>query len=365
MTSARARTGVAAVPAPRAAPGAAAHDRARDRGRARDRPPHRPPLRGDAPGARHPDRGRARRRRRLPHPAGLPPAAADARGRRGGRGRVRARRRRPARPRRPTAWTARSRRSTASCRTRCARRVEALESTLGFTTPREDAPPVAGGAALLLADAIRRRRRIRDALPHVRGRRVAARAQPARPRRPLRALVPRRARPRPRRPAHVPRRPHARRRSSRDEPALAPPDGFDPVAHVRRSLARVPWPWEVEVLLDLPPEDARRRLPATLAELEPEGDRTLLRMRVSSLDWTAACSPGSAVPSRSASRTSCATACARSQSGSPARPASIHTRIERLAQRLIALTRARGSGNIHISFYRTKGARLMARLGGA
>ena len=29
---------------------------------------------------------------------------------------------------------------------------------------------------------------------------------------------------------------------------------FDAVAHVSRSLARVPWPWEVEVLLDLPLE---------------------------------------------------------------------------------------------------------------
>ena len=65
------------------------------------------------------------------------------------------------------------------------------------------------------------------------------------------------------------------------------PGKDDPVAHVRRSLARVPWPWEVEVLLALPPERAAERLPATLAELEPEGDGTLLRMRVSSLDWTA------------------------------------------------------------------------------
>jgi predicted DNA-binding transcriptional regulator YafY len=69
--------------------------------------------------------------------------------------------------------------------------------------------------------------------------------------------------------------------------AHAPPDGFDAVAHVTRSLARVPWTWDVEVLLDLPPEKAAHRLPATLAELDAEGDGTLLRMRVSSLDWTA------------------------------------------------------------------------------
>ena len=41
------------------------------------------------------------------------------------------------------------------------------------------------------------------------------------------------------------------------------------------------------MLLDLPPERAAERLPATLAELAPEGDGTLLRMRVSSLDWMA------------------------------------------------------------------------------
>ena len=41
------------------------------------------------------------------------------------------------------------------------------------------------------------------------------------------------------------------------------------------------------MLLDLAPERAAGRLPATLAELAPEGAGTLLRMRVSSLDWTA------------------------------------------------------------------------------
>ncbi len=69
--------------------------------------------------------------------------------------------------------------------------------------------------------------------------------------------------------------------------ALPPPDGFDPVAHVSRSLARVPWPWQVEVLLDLPVDQAAQRLPGTLAELLEADGRTLLRMRVSSLDWMA------------------------------------------------------------------------------
>ena len=69
--------------------------------------------------------------------------------------------------------------------------------------------------------------------------------------------------------------------------AVPPPEGFDAVAHVTRSLASVPWKWEVEVLLDLPVDDAARRIPATLAELVDEPGGTLLRMRVDSLDWMA------------------------------------------------------------------------------
>jgi predicted DNA-binding transcriptional regulator YafY len=49
----------------------------------------------------------------------------------------------------------------------------------------------------------------------------------------------------------------------------------------------VPWPWEAEVLLDLPPGEAEQRLSATLAEIGDEGGRALVRMRVSSLDWLA------------------------------------------------------------------------------
>jgi hypothetical protein len=59
------------------------------------------------------------------------------------------------------------------------------------------------------------------------------------------------------------------------------------VAYVSRSLARVPWQWEVEVLLHAPFTEAARWLPATLAELAATEDGTLLRMRVTSLDWMA------------------------------------------------------------------------------
>ena len=53
------------------------------------------------------------------------------------------------------------------------------------------------------------------------------------------------------------------------------------------SLARVPWPWEVEVLLDLPVDRAAQRVPGTIAELVDAGGGTLLRMRVGSLEWMA------------------------------------------------------------------------------
>jgi predicted DNA-binding transcriptional regulator YafY len=66
-----------------------------------------------------------------------------------------------------------------------------------------------------------------------------------------------------------------------------PPEGFDAVAHVSSSLARVPSTWEIEVLLDLPLETARRRVPPTLADLTAEEPGTLLRMHVGSLDWMA------------------------------------------------------------------------------
>jgi predicted DNA-binding transcriptional regulator YafY len=57
---------------------------------------------------------------------------------------------------------------------------------------------------------------------------------------------------------------------------------------VSRSLARVPWRWECVVLLELPLEEAARRVPATIAELvEADEGRTQLRMRVDSLDWMA------------------------------------------------------------------------------
>ena len=166
------------------------------------------------------------------------------------------------------------------------RRVEALEATLAFTEAPPRAAPVRGDAALRLAEAIRRRRRLRAGYRTFSGEKSERELSPH-------GLV-----------VHLGRwylaafdhgrddlRTFRVDRMSRvaitEEPAVAPPDGFDAVAEVSRSLARVPWNWEVEVLLDLPLDQAAERIPATLAELIETADGTLLRMRVGSLDWMA------------------------------------------------------------------------------
>jgi predicted DNA-binding transcriptional regulator YafY len=170
---------------------------------------------------------------------------------------------------------------------RLRRRVEALEQALDFTAPATSAVPVAGDTALLLADAIRRRRRLRAVYRSFSGERTRRELSPH-------GLVVHSGR------WYLSAHDHTRGelRTFRvdrmrgiavtDIPALAPPEGFDAVAYISTSLARVPWPWEVEVLLDLPIDRAAQRLPGTMAELAAADGGTLLRLRVSSLDWMAA-----------------------------------------------------------------------------
>ena len=166
------------------------------------------------------------------------------------------------------------------------RRVEALEATLDFTTAAPVGAPVAGETVLLLADAIRRRRRLRVAYRSFAGDNTRRELSPH-------GLVVHSGRwylaayDHTREDLRTFRVDRMRRTSVGDGSALAPPDGFDAVAYVTRSLARVQWPHEVEVVLALPLEEATQRLPATLAELADTEAGTLLRMRVSSLDWMA------------------------------------------------------------------------------
>ncbi len=166
------------------------------------------------------------------------------------------------------------------------RQVEALETTLGFTSPPTAGAPVAGTTVLLLADAVRRRRRVRAGYRSFEGAETDRELSPF-------GLVIHNGRwylaafDHVRDDMRTFRIDRMRDASLSEGRAAAPPDGFDVVAHVCRSLARVPWRWEVEVLLELPFEKAAVRLPPTLAELIDQGEETLLRMRVSSLGWTA------------------------------------------------------------------------------
>ena len=166
------------------------------------------------------------------------------------------------------------------------RRVEALETTLDFTTATSAGAPVTGETVLLLADAIRRRRRLRIAYRSFSGENTRRELSPH-------GLVVHSGRwylaayDHTRDDLRTFRADRIRRVALTTESAVAPPDGFDAVSYISRSLARTPWPYEVEVLLHLPLEEAATRLPATLAELVEAEEGTTLRMRVSSLDWMA------------------------------------------------------------------------------
>ena len=162
--------------------------------------------------------------------------------------------------------------------------VESLEHTLGFTGEIDASPPD-GEILLALADATRRSRRVHARYTDSAGVETARELSPY-------GLVAHAGR------WYVPAYDHLRddlralradrfatvRIAGRAEP---PPEDFDAIAFVSRALARVPWTHEIEVLLHTDPATAARRFPPTLAELEPAGDHTLLRLRADSLDWAA------------------------------------------------------------------------------
>jgi predicted DNA-binding transcriptional regulator YafY len=166
------------------------------------------------------------------------------------------------------------------------RRVEALEATLAFTGNAITGEPPAGETVLLLAEAIRGGRRVRMSYRTFEGERTRREVSPY-------GLVVHAGRwylaahDHGRSDLRTFRVDRIRRAKMIDTSAVRAPDGFDALEHVSRSLAQVPWPWEVDVLLELPLDDARRRVPGTLAELSEEDGATALRMRVSSLDWAA------------------------------------------------------------------------------
>jgi predicted DNA-binding transcriptional regulator YafY len=167
------------------------------------------------------------------------------------------------------------------------RQVESLETSLGFTAPPLAGVPAQSDAVLELADAIGRHRRVRLIYRTHAGVRSLRRVSPS-------GLVVHNGRWYLAAHDHGPGELRTFRVDRINRIALVdgalhdPPADFDAVAYVSSSLARVPRTWDVDVRLDLPLDLARRRLSPTLAELVDAGPGTLLRMRVSSLDWTAA-----------------------------------------------------------------------------
>jgi predicted DNA-binding transcriptional regulator YafY len=164
-------------------------------------------------------------------------------------------------------------------------RLEALEQTIDFTPTGHEPMPPSAEVLLLLADAARRGRRVDAVYTSSDGVRSERELSPY-------GVVSHRGR------WYAPAHDHGRdeTRALRVDRFGAvrlagagrrPPPDFDAVAFVSRTLARVPWTHEVEVLLKIPPEAAAERFPPTLAELEPAGEHTLLRMRAESLDWVA------------------------------------------------------------------------------
>ena len=89
------------------------------------------------------------------------------------------------------------------------------------------------------------------------------------------------------------------------------PPGFDAIAFVSRGLARVPWAHEVVVVLACSLDEAARRFPPTLAELEDRPDGVEMKMRADSLDWAAGILAGAGCSFRWSRRTSCGAPCGR------------------------------------------------------
>jgi predicted DNA-binding transcriptional regulator YafY len=67
----------------------------------------------------------------------------------------------------------------------------------------------------------------------------------------------------------------------------SPPEGFDAVEHVERSIAATPWGWRLEIVFDTTLEEARRRIPRWVGEPEQVEEGVLLRAHSDDLDAAA------------------------------------------------------------------------------
>lgn len=178
-------------------------------------------------------------------------------------------------------------------------RLRALEQALGFTLPapaRAPSPPTTP-VVLALADAIGRARRVEIAYETGAGERSTRQLDPY-------GLVVHNGR------WYLSAHDHGREalRALRLDRigavrvlrrAAPPPEGFDAAAHIARTLARVPWRWRVEVVVEAPLEQLRRSLPPAAAELEPhghDGAATILHARAERLDGMARMLAGLGAP---------------------------------------------------------------------
>lgn len=71
------------------------------------------------------------------------------------------------------------------------------------------------------------------------------------------------------------------------EETFTRPPGFDSLGHLRRTMASMPGTWKVEVLLEMPWEEAERQVPPTMAMLEQVQGGVVLRCYTQELDWMA------------------------------------------------------------------------------
>jgi predicted DNA-binding transcriptional regulator YafY len=168
---------------------------------------------------------------------------------------------------------------------RLARRIERLRDEVTLLGEPASAPVASSETLLVVAEAVRRRRSLEIDYVRADGRASHRVIEPL-------GLVSRRGR------WYVPaqdRRSGELRtfradrigRAAIGEPAAPPEPGFDPAAHVIRMLARLPYEWRVEVVLDAPVEEIRRRVPPTLGELTEEGEGSRLELGADSLEWAA------------------------------------------------------------------------------
>jgi predicted DNA-binding transcriptional regulator YafY len=168
---------------------------------------------------------------------------------------------------------------------RLARRIERLRDEVTLLGEPASSPPASSETLLVIAEAVRRRRSLEIDYVRADGRASRRVIEPL-------GLVSRRGR------WYVPaqdRRSGELRtfradrigRAAIGEPAAPPEEGFDPAGHVIRMLARLPYEWRVEVVLEAPLEEIRRRVPPTLGELTEEGEGTRLELGADSLDWAA------------------------------------------------------------------------------